>query len=248
MPAEQASLPLLDDGVLRGDAVFDVMMVRGGRTHAADRHLARLRASARVLGIRVPVVRGVVVDLLAAWGGHDGALRIVVTRGGALRGLLTATSHPDAISLSAIELDWGGPLTGVKSLSYAANVLATRRARANEADDALIVDARGQVLELPTAAVVALTGDEVVTPDPAALPILESITVGVLAEIADVDRRVLDLDEVRAADAVMVASATRPLLPVHALDDVAYDLDLPAAVELRERFSAHLDATLDPLP
>lgn len=244
VPADQATVPLTDDGFLRGDAVFDAMLVRGGRTHARERHLARLRASARTLGIRVPVLTRVVEDLLLAWGDHDGALKVVVTRSGLLRGLLQPVSWPDTLALSVVELPWRSPLTGAKTLSYAVNQWATRQARAAEADDALLVDG-GRVCELPTAAVVTVHDRRLRTPDPAQVPILRSVSVDVLREVVEVEDALLTPDDVRSADELWVLSATRPLLPVHALDDVAYAAPGPVAEDVGTALAEHIAATLD---
>jgi branched-subunit amino acid aminotransferase/4-amino-4-deoxychorismate lyase len=245
LPAEQATVPLLDDGFLRGDAVFDAMLVRGGRTHARERHLARLRASARTLGLRVPVLTRCVDDLLAAWGEADGSLKVIVTRGGLVRGLLSPVTHPGSLSLSAVHAPWRSPISGTKTLSYAVNQWAGRQARAQHADDALVVDPDGHVLELPTAAVVLVVGDRLLTPDPTRLPILASVSVEVLSEVADVERATPTLAETEAADELLVLSATRLLLPVHALDDADYPAPGPVGTDLRERLVAHVDATLD---
>ena len=245
VPADQATVPLLDDGVLRGDAVFDAMLVRGGRTHARERHLARLRQSGRALGIRVPVVTRAIDDLLLAWGDNDGALKVIVTRSGLVRALLRPTSWPSSLALSAVTAPWRTPLTGAKTLSYAVNQWATRTAREAEADDALVVTPDGVVCEVPTAAVVVVAGDVLRTPDPAATPILSSVSIEVLREVADVEAAALDLDDVRDADEVWVVSATRPLLPVHALDDVAYPAPGPVAARLIPVLEDHITATLD---
>jgi branched-chain amino acid aminotransferase len=245
VPADQATLPLLDDGVLRGDAIFDAMLVRNGRTHARDRHLARLRASGRALGIRVPVVTRAVEDLLLAWGEHDGALKVIVTRTGLVRALLRPTSWPDSMALAPVQAPWRTPLTGAKTLSYAVNQWATRQARSSEADDALVVDPDGRVCEVPTAAVVAVADGRLRTPDPSVVPILSSVSVEVLREVAEVQDATLTLDDVLAADELWIVSATRPLLPVHALDETAYPAPGPVAQELGPRLRDHIDATLD---
>lgn len=244
VPADQATVPLLDDGVLRGDAVFDAMLVRGGRTHARERHLARLRASARTLGIRVPVITRTIEDLLLAWGEHDGSLKVIVTRSGTVRGLLRPISWPDTLSLSVVEAPWRTALTGAKTLSYAVNQWATRQARAADADDALIV-ADDLVCELPTAAVVVVHGERLRTPDPASVPILRSVSVDVLREVVDVEDAALTVADVRDADEVWICSATRPLKPVHALDDVAYAAPGPVAGDVGARLLDHIDETRD---
>ncbi len=245
VPADQATVPLLDDGVLRGDAIFDAMLVRDGRTHARDRHLSRLRASGKALGIRVPVVTRAIEDLLLAWGEHDGALKVVVTRTGLVRAVLRPVQWPDSLALSVVEAPWRTPLTGAKTLSYAANQWATRRARDAEADDALVVDPEGRVCELPTAAVVVVSDGRLRTPDPDVVPILRSVSIEVLREVVDVEPAVLTPEDVRDAEELWVVSATRPLLPAHALDDVAYPAPGPVAQEVGPLLEDHISATLD---
>jgi branched-chain amino acid aminotransferase len=252
VPASEATVPLTDEGFLRGDAIFEAILVRGGRTHALEPHLARMRRSAKALELRLPVLRQVVADLLAAWGERDGVLRLIVTRGGTVRGILGAVSWPDSIALAVVQIPWRTAISGVKTLSYAANQWALRAARGLDADDALIVE-DGRVLELPTGAVCLIHGDRISSPDPAELPILDSVTVRAVAEIVDVDRTTPGLDELRTADEVFVVSATRPVLPVHAVllpDGTELALPAPGPVtrDLATRFSEHIHTTLDPLP
>lgn len=247
VPAREATVPLLDDGFLRGDAVFDAMLVRGGRTHAREPHLARLRASARALGIRVPALGPVIADLLAAWGDHDGALKIVLTRAGSVRGLVQHLEHPPTLSLHVVRIPWGGPLTSVKTTSYAANQWVTRQARSEHADDGLVVD-DGIVLEVPTAAVCLVRDGVVTTPDPQRVPILDSVTVRELESVVEVRRDVVTEDDLAAADEVFVASATRTVLPVHAIDDRELAAPGPVTERLAAAFDDHIARTLDPGP
>lgn len=251
LPAAEATVPLTDDGVLRGDAVFESVLVRGGRTHALDAHLARLERSAATLDLELPDVREVVTDLLLAWGERDGAVKVLVTRSGTVRGLLTTTSWPESLALAVLEIPWRTAISGVKTLSYAANQWAIRQARARDADDAVIVDG-GRVLELPTGAVCLVHDGRIVSPDPARLPILDSVTVRSLAQAVGIELGRPDLEDLRTADEVFVLSATRPTVPVHALLIDGEELELPApgpvTSRVRAAFDDHIEATLDPLP
>lgn len=251
VPQAQATVPLADDGVLRGDAVFEAMLVRAGRTHARAWHLARLRRSAAALDLSLdePMVLSCLADLLAAYGIHDGSVRVIVTRGGVVRGLIGPVSWPSSLALAVVEMPWRTALSGVKTLSYAANQWAVRQARARGGDDALILDA-GHVLELPTGSVVLVHGGRCTTPDPARLPILGSVTVQVLREVVDVAAAVPTEADLHAAEEVLVVSATRPGLPVHRLvlaDGTTRDLPAPGPVTaaIRDRLEAYVTATLD---
>lgn len=251
VPAHEATVPLLDDGFLRGDAVFEAVMVRGGRTHALEPHLARMRRSAKALDLRLPVLRQVVADLLAAWGDNDGTLKLIVTRDGTVRGTVAAASWPASQALAVIDTPWRTALSGVKTLSYALNQWAIRQAQARDADDALLVD-DGRVLELPTGAICLVHDGAITTPDPTRLPILDSVTVHTLREVVEVEATVPRLEDLASADELFVVSATRPVLPVHAVLTEEGERTLPAPGPVTAAtfaaFDAHILASLDPLP
>jgi branched-chain amino acid aminotransferase len=254
LPAAEASVPLADDGFLRGDAVFESILVRGGHTHALELHLARMGRSAAALELTLDeaMLRRAIGDLLAAWGGHDGAVRVITTRGGVVRGIIGPAVWPPSIALAIVDAPWRTAISGVKTLSYAANQWAVRQARALGADDALIVD-DGVVHELPTGALVLVHDGRCSTPDPRRLPILASVSVAILQQLVEVTPTVPRLDQLLAADELIVLSATRPCLPVHALHlPGGRRVEFPAPGRVTARLHAQLDAhiasTLDPTP
>ena len=86
MPADEATIPVTDEGLIRGDGVFEVIRVYDGVPFALEAHLARLERSGA--NIRLPVdleaVRADLHRLLAQAGAgpdHE-LLRIMLTRGG----------------------------------------------------------------------------------------------------------------------------------------------------------------------
>jgi len=189
-------------------------------------------------------------EILVAWGAQDGSVRVIVTRGGTIRALTAASDWPESIALGVVETPWRTAISGVKTLSYAANQWAVRRARAGGADDALIVDG-GVVHELPTGAIVLVHDGRCSTPDPEALPILDSVSVRVLAEVTDVVRIRPTVEDLRSADEVLALSATRPCLPVHAVhldggERLTFAAPGPVAARLQRAVTDHIAATLDP--
>jgi branched-chain amino acid aminotransferase len=244
--ASQVLVPATDEGLLRGDGVFEVIRLYGGRPFALDEHLARMARSAE--NLRLPfdadAVRADAEALIDAAGAADGRLRLVVTRGGRRIGLVEAMpDQPPSIALATVEHAPVRLLDGVKSLSYAANMLATRLAQERGADDALLTTPHGRVLEAPTAAFFCVLDGALVTP-PLTDHILDSITRRHLMAVADVEERPVTRDDIARMDEAFVASTVREVLPVHAID--GRELPMPgrltreAAGRLRERIASLL--------
>ena len=227
MPAGEATIPATDDGLIRGDGAFEVIRVYDGNPFALERHFARLERSAA--NLRLPVdleaVRADAHRLLARAGvgpDHD-LLRIVITRGGR-RLLLTEPlpAVPDRLRLKSVTYAPTRILDGVKSLSYASNMLAGRLAREQGFDDALLVTPHGRVLEAPTSSIFWVQGEEIFTP-PLDDHILASITRALVLQAAGALERACPLEQLLAADEVFVASTTREVQPVVAVDDRQFD-------------------------
>jgi branched-chain amino acid aminotransferase len=256
MPAADAAVPATDEGLLRGDGVFEVLCLYDGRPYALEEHLERLDRSAA--NLRLPVdldaVRADVVRLLAAAGGEPdpGALRIVLTRGGR-RLLLTESlpEHAPAIRLATVTYAPVRLLDGIKSLSYAANMLATRIAQEQGADEALLVTPHGRVLEAPTSSLFWVAGGAVFTP-PLSDHILASITRAVVIELSGAEERSCTLEELHAAEEAFLVSTTRELQPVASVDGRAIGLEAaagfaggPVSRDLGERLHQRIRAELD---
>lgn len=236
--ASAATIPATDQGLLRGDGVFELVRVYDGRPFALEEHLQRLERSA--LNLRLPLdleaVRSDAHRLLA----HAGAgpdhecLRIVVTRGG--RRLLLTEALPDApehLRLGTVSYSPTRVLDGVKSLSYAANMLASRLARERGFDEALLVTPHGRVLEAPTSSIFWVKDGRVLTP-PLEEHILASITRRLVLEEAEVKERACSLQEILEAQEAFLASTTREVQAVSAIDS----RQLPAPGPVTERIAA----------
>src|SRR5437660_7010140 len=212
MLASSATIPATDEGLLRGDGVFEVIRVYDGQPFALEEHLRRLERSALNLRLALDLeaVRADASRLLE----HSGAgpdhelLRIVVTRGGR-RLLLTEPLHPapEYIRLASVTYSPTRVLDGVKSLSYAANMLATRLARERGADEALLVTPHGRVLEAPTSSIFWVRDGEIFTP-PLSEHILASITRALVMELTSAREEPCALEDLSAADEAFLTSTT----------------------------------------
>ena len=234
-PAEETFVPATDEGLLRGDGAFEVIRVYRGRPFALAEHLDRLERSGASLRLDVPraELESEVPELLAARGGEsfEGALRVVLTRGGH-RLLLTEQlgEKPPTARLATVTYAPSRVLDGVKSLSYAANMHATRLAQERGFDEALLVTPHGRVLEAPTSSIFWVAADGRLLTPPLDEHILASITRQRVMAVADVEESPCTLDDLRDAREAFLASTTREVQAVAAVDDA----ELPVGERTRE--------------
>ena len=246
----EASIPAADDGLLRGDGVFEVIRLYGGRPFALGEHLDRMERSAAAIDLSLDrtAFDREISALLAKLGEHDAQLRLVATRGGrrlAFTETLPEYAGKKRVGLVSITFSPNVLLNGVKSLSYAANMKAIRLAESREADDAVLVRPDGVVLEAPTSTVFWASGEGRLRTPSLDVGILASITRDRLVRELDVEEGVYSLDELRGASEAFLASTVREVQPVSAIDGREME-DCPGSRtrEAEEAFSSILDREL----
>lgn len=236
-----ATLSVFDQTILRGAGCFEALRAYEGVAFETERHLERLEHSARSLEVPLPSR-----ELLTAWiedvAAHagNGLVRVLATPG-AIDPALAAPrvvvfeeplpTVPERFRLLPLVAPWHGAgtawaLEGVKSLSYGPNVAAQREAKARGFDDALLLSREGHVLEAPMAAVAWVKGGALFTPT-TALGILRSVTRAVVLEEAralgmEVREVAATIDDVKAADEVMILSTSRAVRPVVVVGDATF--------------------------
>ena len=227
MPAAQATVPATDEGLLRGEGVFEVMRLYGGRPFALEDHLARMGRSAANLRVDVDLdaVRADVERLLARNQEPEALLRVLVTRGGRRVALVEAVPElPPVLRLAVVTYAPTRVLDGIKSLSYAANMLARRLAVERGFDEALLVTPHGRVLEGPTSSFFWVRDGAIHTP-PLDEHILDSITRARVLRAVDVRETPCTLEDLRGAEEAFLASTVREVHPVAAVEEI----ELPVA-------------------
>ena len=231
-----------DEGFARGRAAFETLRVYDGVPFRLARHVDRLVQSAARLGLPPPdadAVRELAGLALTAASGHpgDASLRLYWTPG-------ASGEEPTAVALVSAVPDWieearkrgqrlislpfparSAPwlLPGTKSVSYATNVAAEAEAKRRGADDAVLVDLDGTVLEGPVTNVWWREGIRLVTPS-LELGILAGETRAALLELAsslgyETDEGAYGLERLLAADEAFTSSSVREVMPVAAIDD-----------------------------
>lgn len=255
-------IPVTDSSVLRGDGCFEVLKAYAGRPFGLEEHLDRLERSARALQIALPPRSEIASWVMAsAQEVPDGAVRVVVTRGGSVPGIddpsrvivfahtwpagaETITLLPVVAPWHAAGVDWD--LAGAKVISYAPNLSASRRAVEHGFSDALLVTVDGVVLEGPTFSVAWVVDGTLETPT-LDLGILNSITrqavLGLAREAGvDVVEGSWGLNRLDNASEVMAMSTIREVQAVTAVGDTHFEAG-PVSKLLRDAFLDLVEGT-----
>jgi branched-chain amino acid aminotransferase len=222
-PTAEAMVPMKDDGLYRGDGAFEVIRLYRGRPFALVDHLDRLQRSATAIELEFDrgELEREIDSLLGRHGEGDGQLRLIVTRGGRRIAVTEPLPpHGESLRLATVSYAPSIILNGVKSLSYAANMQATRIAKGSGADEAVLVKADGTVLEPPTSSIFWVSPQGSLRTPALGAGVLESITRDRLVKALDVEEGTWPVDDLRAAGEAFLASTTREVQPVAAIDGV----------------------------
>ncbi|WP_159663192.1 aminotransferase class IV [Streptomyces mexicanus] len=233
---EAARVSVLDHGLTVGDGIFETVKAVDGKPFALTRHLQRLTRSARGLGLPDPdhdEVRRACAAVLEANPMPLGRLRITFTGGhgplGSDRGdqgttlvvaLGETTRRPD--STAVVTVPWTrnerGALTGLKTTSYAENVVALAHAHRHGASEALFGNTAGRLCEGTGSNVFVVLDGETHTP-PLASGCLAGVTRALAIEWTGAKETDLPLDVLREAEEVFLTSTLRDIQAVHRVDD-----------------------------
>ena len=210
-----------DEALLRGAAAFETLRVYGGKPFLLERHLERLHASCRALGLPSPDRVQELARTAAAAAPPEHVLRLYRTESALVA---SAAELPDSLeeqrargsSLRSVAAPVPDLLAGVKSTSYALSFAAREVAEAAGADDALLV-AAGIVRETATANVWWRVGDELYTP--AAGPgVLPGVTRAFALELLPAEEGRFPLAELARADEAFTTSSIREVMPIVEVD------------------------------
>lgn len=243
LPTEEAKLSALDHGITVGDGLFETMKVvtdPEGLTQAfaLRRHLERLRLGAARIGLVIPAedeqLRVAIRAVLDHNATTSGRVRVTVTggigplgsdRGRAQPSIIVATSPlspwPPTTTLATVpwRRNEHSPVAGIKTTSYAENVVALLYAHDHDAGEAILANTAGDLCEGTGTNIFVGIDGRLITP-PLSSGCLAGITRELLIEVLDVDEINLPIGRLADAQEVFVTSSTRDVHPVRAIDHI----------------------------
>ncbi|MBP6994657.1 MAG: aminotransferase class IV [Phycicoccus sp.] len=266
--ADAPSIRAIDHGVTVGDGAFETCKIVAGEGFAISRHLGRMDRTLAGLGLRPmdheQVREGIKAVLSAGDPLAFGRLRWTVTGGVGPLGsdrldsdltlIVTAGPTPaQAESVAVATVPWvrneRSATAGLKTTSYAENVVALARAKESGASEALFANTRGDLCEGTGSNVLIVTGGEIITPTLGS-GCLAGITRELVLEWAaaagiTIVERDVPLSMLDSCDEVILTSSLKDVVPAHRVDGRNLTPG-PVAAQLRALWRERQAEGLDP--
>jgi len=262
------SIAALDHGVTVGDGAFETCRILDGVPFALERHARRLDRSMAGLGLRPADHNMIDAGIKAVLTGEPiafGRLRYTVTGGAGPLGsdrhdspltyIVTAASQPpNPETGKLVVVPWTrnehGATAGLKTTSYAENVVALAFATEQGGVEALFANSVGNLCECTGSNVFVVVDGEILTPDLASGP-LAGVTRGLVIEWCreeglTVHAEPLPMSILDQAQEVFITSSTKDVLGVHAIDDQPVAAPGPVTARAAEIFARLSRERLDP--
>lgn len=229
-------ISVFDNALLYAEGLFETLLVIDGRIKFIYEHFKRLKEGSKVLGIKVPVSKKVLVEWMQKTAQcHPDRilkLRLTVTSGEAARWvgvqgkqqvIISASPHqipeyPFKLNVSQHRVDQRSQFRRIKTTSYAIHAAALSRAKKLKCHDALMINAKGDVAEVTSANIFWVKSDRIFT-TPLSSGCLDGVTrrsvINELRKLGySVKEQNVKLTELVKADEVFITSSLKIIAPV----------------------------------
>ncbi len=238
LPVQDAMVSVYDIGLLRGYGIYEGITTYKNKPFRLADHLARFRASAKILDLTVPFsdeeIRGAIESLVSKNGFERTNLRVILTGGNTIAGIEFDADKPTfyilaeeykslpsemyASGASLITHEHQRALPEYKTINYITAVQVQKERKAKGAIEVLYVS-NGKVLEAATSNIFIVNDGVVITPKN---NVLAGITRKVVIEVAEkkysVVEREVTTDELFSADEVFLTASYKEIVPIVAID------------------------------
>ena len=263
-----ASIAALDHGLTVGDGVFETCRVLKGVPFALTRHAKRLDRSMAGLGLPAAdhgVIEAGITSVLQGEPIEFGRLRYTVSAGPGPLGsdrlaspltyiVAAGPQEPNPETGKLVVVPWTrnerGACAGLKTTSYAENVVALAYAKARGAVEAVFANTVGNLCECTGSNIFVVIDAQILTPDLASGPLAgvtrELVVQWCRQEGLEVRVEPLPMSILERADEVFITSSTKDVLAIHAVDDRPIAAPGPVTTRAAEIFARLSSQNVDP--
>ena len=248
LPKAEAKVSVFDHGLLYGDGVFEGIRSYNGSVFKLDEHLERLYDSAKSIMLRIPIpietLKEKVLETLRLNHLTEAYIRLIVTRGVGDLGLdpdkcpmptiiIIAdkiTLYPPKFYEEGLEIvtvsvrrNYAEAINPrIKSLNYLNNILAKIEGKQAGAEEVLMLNAEGYVVECSGDNIFWIKNEVLVTP-PVHIGILEGVTRNSVIDLAReagmrVEERIFTRHDLYIADECFLTGTAAEVIPVVKID------------------------------
>lgn len=262
LPAAEARISPFDQGFLVGDGVFETLMARQSLPVAAGEHWRRLLNSCAKAGLEAPsenLFQAALQAVITANNLHDARLRVTLTRGESPPGSQSSLANQTFLATAVPLKPWPpvervclapwtrnekGALSGIKSLSYAENLMALAHARSLGCGEALLADTRGELCEGTGSNVFLVVAGRLITP-PLSSGCLAGVTRALVLEACRreglaVSEKPVPLDCLQDCEELFLTSSTREVHPVAQVDERLLTAPGPVTRQVMQAYASLL--------
>lgn len=259
----ETAVSAVDHAIIVGDAVFETIKVIKGIPFALSRHLKRLERSSKGLGIDPPdlnYVSAAINEILNAdqnserlritWSSGPGPLSS--SRGNEAGTLMISSSLgtqwpiTERVHLCQWSRNENGALKGIKSTSYAENVLALRKAHEFNCSEAIFLNTAGKVCEGTGTNIFFVIDDHLITPSLES-GCLAGITRELIIELVQVEEKDIYPSDMQLASEAFLSSSTREISPISAIDEIILpEAPGPITEDISSKFATLVKSNTDP--
>ena len=263
LPKAEAKVSVFDHGLLYGDGVFEGIRSYNGRVFKLDEHLERLYDSAKSIMLQIPIsietMKETVLETLRRNHLTEAYIRLIITRGVGDLGLdpdkcpkpsiiiiadkivlYPQKFYEDGLEIvtASVRRNYAEAINPrIKSLNYLNNILAKIEGKQAGAEEVLMLNADGYVVECTGDNIFWIKNEILVTP-PVHMGILEGVTRNSVISLArdagiHVEERVFTRHDLYIADECFLTGTAAEVIPVVKIDRRAIGDGQPGKITQR---------------
>ncbi len=232
---------ILDEGYMYGLGAFETMLIRNGRAVFLNQHLERLNKALNILGIRETIKDFDISEYILRNNVEDKVLKIIASESNTLF-LLRDNIYQDdeyrkgiSIIVSDIRRNESSPLTSIKSLNYADNILEKRKAKARGFDEPVFLNTRGEIAEGATSNIFFVKEKKLYTPG-LECGLVNGIVRMHLISTYEVIQQTIFPDEIKDFDEIFITNSLLGVMPVVRFEDRHFNIG-ELTSQIREQYN-----------